>query len=80
MASAEADWRTWAQRAAALARWVLGSLPLLRVGVLDRTSGGWSLRSGPAGDLVAAAEVGGRVYLATHTSPDQTELWSGEAG
>jgi hypothetical protein len=36
MASAEADWRTWAQRAAALALWLLLSLPLLRVAALDR--------------------------------------------
>lgn len=51
-----------------------------RVGVLEPTTGGWSTRSGPAGSLVAAAEVGGRIYLATNTSPDQSELWSGEAG
>ena len=36
MASAETDWRTWAQRAAALALWLLLSLPLLRVAALDR--------------------------------------------
>jgi hypothetical protein len=36
MASADADWRTWTQRAAALALWLLLSLPLLRVAALDR--------------------------------------------
>ncbi|MFT3896912.1 MAG: hypothetical protein QM719_04345 [Thermomonas sp.] len=36
MASANADWRLWAQRAAALALWLLLSLPLLRVAALDR--------------------------------------------
>jgi len=36
MASAGAEWRTWAQRAAALALWLLLSLPLLRVAALDR--------------------------------------------
>ena len=36
MASADVDWRTWAQRAAALVLWLLLSLPLLRVAALDR--------------------------------------------
>ena len=36
MASVDADWRTWAQRAAALALWLLLALPLLRVAALDR--------------------------------------------
>ena len=36
MASADADWRIWAQRAAALALWLLLALPLLRVAALDR--------------------------------------------
>jgi hypothetical protein len=36
MASAGADWRIWAQRAAALLLWLLLSLPLLRVAALDR--------------------------------------------
>ena len=36
MASAGTDWRTWAQRTAALALWLLLALPLLRVAALDR--------------------------------------------
>src|SRR5690348_2179372 len=36
MASADADWRIWAQRATALALWLLLALPLLRVAALDR--------------------------------------------
>lgn len=36
MASAGAEWQTWTQRAAALALWLLLSLPLLRVAALDR--------------------------------------------
>lgn len=36
MASTGADWRIWAQRAAALAMWLLLALPLLRVAALDR--------------------------------------------
>ena len=36
MASADADWRIGAQRAAALAMWLLLALPLLRVAALDR--------------------------------------------
>ncbi|GAA4998705.1 hypothetical protein FNZ56_12115 [Pseudoluteimonas lycopersici] len=36
MASAGADWRIWAQRATALALWLLLALPLLRVAALDR--------------------------------------------
>ena len=36
MASVDTDWRSWAQRAAALALWLLLALPLLRVAALDR--------------------------------------------
>jgi hypothetical protein len=36
MASAGAEWKAWAQRAAALALWLLLALPLLRVAALDR--------------------------------------------
>jgi hypothetical protein len=46
---------------------------------IERIGGGWVLRSGPAGNLVAAAALGNRNSLATTTSPDQAELWSGEA-
>jgi hypothetical protein len=36
MAPTGTDWRTWAQRAAALVLWLLLALPLLRVAALDR--------------------------------------------
>ena len=36
MASVDTDWRSWAQRAAALVLWLLLALPLLRVAALDR--------------------------------------------
>ena len=36
MASARGDWSIWAQRATALALWLLLSLPLLRIAALDR--------------------------------------------
>jgi hypothetical protein len=43
---------------------------------IERIGGGWVLRSGPAGTWL---RLGNRNSLANPTSPDQAELWSGEA-
>jgi hypothetical protein len=50
-----------------------------RIGVVARGAGGWIERTGPAGSLVAATGLDGRVYLAATTSSNRAELWAGEA-
>jgi hypothetical protein len=49
-----------------------------RVALLARSSGTWTVRAGPTGALVAAAEVRGRIYLAASGAPDRSELWSAD--
>ena len=47
-----------------------------RTTVLVRGSAGWTARVGPTGALVAAAQLDGRLYLATSTAADSSRLWS----
>ena len=46
--------------------------------VLTRTGDGWTARRGPAGGLVAATQLAGRLYLATSPTADTSRLWSAE--
>ena len=50
-----------------------------RTGLVSETKDGWVGYTGPAGELASAAEVAGRVYLATTSSSGQSRLWSAEA-